>query len=101
MGLLKRAENSYTSDHQSIKHTHIRNSQPYQLHVSTHAVTDQAYRDATQSHLITELSHNLNDQVMIDTSATTEGKKQQRGLKFTEKREYLLVFLHPIFEMFT
>ena len=82
-------------------HTHIRNSQPYQLHASTHAVTGQADRDVTQSHLITELSHNLNDQGMIDTSATTVGKQQQRGLKFTEKREYLVVFLQPIFETLT
>ena len=55
-------------------HTHIRNSQPYQLHASTHALTNQAFstnKKSTVDQIQPKQTKYLYTNISIQTSTIT------------------------------
>ena len=63
-------------------HTHIRNSQPYQLHVSAHALTGQAFstnKKSTTHQIQPKQTQYLHMNISIQTSTTKPGDSSQNG----------------------
>ena len=55
-------------------HTHFRNSQPYQLHVSTHALTGQAFstnKKSTTQQIQPKQTKHQHTNISIQTSTIT------------------------------
>ena len=55
-------------------HTHIRNSQPYQLHVSTHALTGQANKKSTIHQIQPKQTKYLHTNISMQTVTLKDSK---------------------------